>query len=241
MSEMSSRSSVIEARQTPLFEARPRVSPASVDFHAVSRPARTFTGDFYFTHRHGDRFWFAVGDVAGHGLSAAIFMAMIQEELEQRITACALTECDPAATLRRLHEFLRTLLPSNKFATGVIGYLQDDGTLRVSNAGHPPLLIVRRDGSIEQIGSTGPVLGLLPGGKWSTRRARLAAGESVVLYSDGLIEGTSRSGEEFGVNGVMAAAVGNSAAEMGMRITSAFDAHVARKREDDLTLVVARR
>jgi phosphoserine phosphatase RsbU/P len=230
----------IRARQVPLFEAKAPVSPRAVDFHALSRPARTFTGDFYFTHRHGERFWFAVGDVAGKGLNAAVFMAMIQEELEQRITACASLECDPAATVHRLHEFLRGLMPSNKFATGVVGFLHDDGSLRIANAGHPPVLVARKNGTVEEIGSTGPVMGLLPGGKWISRRARLTSGDSVILYSDGLVEGQSASGEEFGVGRIAAAAKGADARAIAARITSAFDAHVAHKREDDLTLVVAK-
>src|ERR1051325_5148280 len=113
--------------QIPLF--RPSALRAIADVRALSRPARTFTGDFYFTHRHGDRLWLAHGDVAGKGLRAAFLMAMIQEELEHRITACAETRCDPAVTMQRLHEFLRPLLPKNRFATGVIGSLRDDGTV----------------------------------------------------------------------------------------------------------------
>ena len=230
----------VRPRQVPLFDAKAAASPRAVDFHALSRPARTFTGDFYFTHRHGQRFWFAVGAVAGKGLNAAVFMAMIQEELEHRITSCASLECDPVATVHRLHEFLRGLLPSNKFATGVVGYLHDDGSLRVANAGHPPVLVARRNGTVEQIGSTGPVMGLLPGGTWISRRARLTAGDSVILYSDGLVEGQSAAGEEFGVERIIDAARGSSAREIAARITTAFDAHVAYKREDDLTLVVAK-
>ena len=83
--------------QLALF--RPPQSPANVDVHAVSIPARNFTGDFYFTRRHGERLWFALGDVAGKGLNAAVIMAMIQEELEHRIASCARTGCDPAATM----------------------------------------------------------------------------------------------------------------------------------------------
>src|SRR5215472_14809042 len=89
------------------------------DVHAISIPARTFTGDFWLTHRAADRLWFAVGDVAGKGLPAALVMAMIQEELERQVL------CDPAATMRRLDRFLRPLLPQNKFATVVIGCLCD--------------------------------------------------------------------------------------------------------------------
>ena len=104
---------------------------------------RRFTGDFWFTHAAGDRLWFALGDVAGKGLPAAIVMAMIQEELEHRITSCARAGCDPATTMKRLDEFLKPLLPSNRFATAVIGWLDDDGSITLVNAGHCPPMIVR--------------------------------------------------------------------------------------------------
>src|SRR5437763_1509568 len=142
--------------QLPLFDNVAPPPAAAFDVAAFSKPARKFTGDFYLTHRDGDRLWFVVGDVAGKGLPAAVIMAMIQEELEHRISSCAATRCDPSVTMQRLHEFLHPLMPSNRFATLVIGTLRDDGTLTIVNAGHcSPLLV--RNGAIEQIDSTGPV------------------------------------------------------------------------------------
>ena len=206
-------------------------SPARVE--AVSRPARTFTGDFYFTHRHGSRLWIAVGDVAGKGLPAAVVMAMIQEELEHRIMSCATTECDPARTMQRLHEFLMPLLPSNRFATAVIGWLDEDGTLRLTNAGHCPPLVVRSGGAIEQIGSTGPVAGVLPNAAWHSNTTRLAADEALVLYSDGVTESLI-DGEELGVCGLEG---------ILREVGAAPQAILARipEHEDDLTLMVVRR
>src|SRR3954453_5940888 len=99
---------------------------AGAQVHAISLPAKTFPGDFWFTHRESDRLWFALGDVAGKGLPAAIVMAMIQEALEHRITSCATAGCGPATTMHRLDEFLKPLLPSNRFATAIIGWLGDD-------------------------------------------------------------------------------------------------------------------
>ena len=115
---------------------------ASFEAYAYSKPARTFTGDFYLTHHDTDRLWFVLGDVAGKGLNAAVIMAMIQEELEHRIASCATTKCDPSTTMQRLHEFLHPLMPRNRFATVVIGTLRDDGMLTIANAGHCPPLIV---------------------------------------------------------------------------------------------------
>ena len=182
--------------QIPLFVRPFRTSIAEV--HAVSKPARTFTGDFYLTHREDDRLWFVLGDVAGKGLPAAVIMAMIQEELEHRIASCAAMRLDPAVTMQRLHAFLQPLMPQNRFATIVIGYLRDDGQLTLANAGHcPPLLV--RDGAMERIGSTGPVAGILKTSRWRSVTRQLAPGDAILLYSDGLLEARAGDGEELGI------------------------------------------
>jgi phosphoserine phosphatase RsbU/P len=207
---------------------RDRVVRPSIDLQAVSRAARTFTGDFYFTHRHDDRLWLALGDVAGKGLPAAIVMAMIQEELEQRIASCASAECDPSRTAQRLHEFLAPLIPRNRFATAVIGWLREDGKLTLTNAGHPPPLIVRRSGAIEEIDSTGPLLGVLPNASWSTMTTFLAEGDALVLYSDGVTEAVV-DGEELGVAGLK---------RMLAKTTSARELVDALDTTDDVTMLV---
>lgn len=224
--------------QMPLF-GKPRAAVLR-DVHAVSIPARAFTGDFYFTDRHADRLWFALGDVAGKGINAAVVMAMIQEELEHRITSCALTRCDPAITMHRLHEFLRPSMPRNRFATGVIGYLGDDGTLVIANAGHCPPLIARADGRIEQVGSTGPVVGILGTAQWSSIEIRLEPGDTLLLYTDGLVEAQSAEGKEFGIDGIESSLnVGRaSARQVAEHILTAVDRHTGGARDDDLTLVV---
>ena len=208
-----------------------RVEESVVKVEAVSRAARTFTGDFYFTHRHEDRLWIALGDVAGKGLPAAIVMAMIQEELERRIASCASMECDPSRTAMRLHEFLAPLLPSNRFATAVIGWLRDDGKLTLVNAGHTPPLIVRNDGTVDEIGSTGPILGVLPNATWHSTTTHLGHGESLVLYSDGVSEAIV-DGEELGVAGLR---------KLLATSTSAARVLQGLETSDDVTLVVVER
>lgn len=207
------------------------IAPPRITIEAISRPARTFTGDFYVAERHGDRLWIALGDVAGKGLPAAIIMAMIQEELEHRITSCATAECDPARTAQRLHEFLEPLLPGNRFATAVIGWLGDDGRLTLVNAGHPPPLIVRGDGSIDEIGPTGPILGMLPRPRWCSRTFQLGLGDTLVLYSDGVTEALVDE-EELGVCGLRA---------LLRRSTSPSAVLESLATNDDVTIVVARR
>lgn len=224
--------------QMPLFTP-PRRSAADVDVHALSIPARGFTGDFYFWYRQNDTLWIALGDVAGKGINAAVVMAMIQEELEHRIVSCARTECDPAVTMERLHVFLRDLLPDNKFASVIIAQLHDSGRLRIVNAGHPPPLIARRNGSVQEIGSTGPVAGLLPQSSWRSVTLQLERGEPLLLYTDGVIE--ARDGvNELGVDGLKRTFAGlrGSARSMTSAIRGALHAH---DRDDDFTLFVAKR
>jgi phosphoserine phosphatase RsbU/P len=212
---------------------------ARYDVHAISLPAKTFTGDFWFTHAAGDRLWFALGDVAGKGLPAAIVMAMIQEELEHRITSCARAGCDPATTMKRLDAFLKPLLPSNRFATAVIGWLDDDGSITLVNAGHCPPMIVRQDGSIEQIGSTGPAVGIVPNARWRSTTLTLSPGELLVLYSDGVIESPSENGDDFGVDGIIRSLPPSRCpGRVATAIADAATAHARGFRYDDLTVMV---
>lgn len=219
--------------------ARPRPQPRQQS-HAISIPARTFTGDFWFTHRTSDRLWFALGDVAGKGLPAAIVMAMIQEELEHRILSCARAGCDPATTMLRLDAFLKPLLPSNRFATAVIGWLRNDGSLTLVNAGHCPPMIVRADGSIEEIDSTGPVVGIVPNSRWSSTTVTLDPGDLLVLYSDGVIESPSAAGDDFGTNGIVRALPADtSPVTVATAIVAAAPRHAGSGvRYDDLTVLV---
>jgi sigma-B regulation protein RsbU (phosphoserine phosphatase) len=240
MSAVQTGSGSVIVPQLALFPAFGKRRPA-FDVHAISRPARAFTGDFYVTHKHDDRLWFAVGDVSGKGINAAVVMAMIQEELEHRISSCANAGCDPAATMARLHEFLRPLLPANKFASAVIGYASDDGHLVVANAGHPSPIIVRRDGSIDLVDSTGPVVGILPAARWRSSVRLLGRGETLVLYSDGVIEAESPDGCQFGMDGLLRVTRPGNAEAVAEAIIGAVDAHEAGARSDDLTLVVVGR
>jgi sigma-B regulation protein RsbU (phosphoserine phosphatase) len=228
MSTMPAVRGLMEAPRE-IVEWRAPVAPSpAIRVQAISRPARTFTGDFYITHRHENRLWVALGDVAGKGLNAAVVMAMIQEELEHRIASCASAECDPARTAMRLHEFLTPLLPINRFATATIGWLDDDGTLTIVNAGHPPPLIVRTSGRIEEIPSTGPILGVLPNARWSSVQYKLAPGDALVLYSDGVSEAVV-DGEELGVRGLR---------ELLASCTSPDNVLAKLETADDVTLVV---
>jgi sigma-B regulation protein RsbU (phosphoserine phosphatase) len=214
------------------------------DLHAVSIPAGSFTGDFYFARQFDHEIWIALGDVAGKGLEAAIFMAMIHEELETRIDSCSRHGCDPSTTMSRLDGVLRDTLPANRFATAVVARISDDGTLRLSNGGHCPSLLLRADGSIEELASTGPALGILCQPQWRTTTTRLQHGDTLFLYTDGLIEAQPAGVEdELGLlcaRSELQALVDRSARDITASFRDLVLRHSRGNRYDDLTLLAVR-
>jgi len=236
---MQTMPSLRGVNQLPLFDVVLSGAPA-FEAHAFSKPARTYTGDFYLTHEDRDRLWFVLGDVAGKGINAAVIMAMIQEELEHRITSCATTKCDPSVTMLRLHEYILPLMPRNRFATIVIGTLREDGLLTIANAGHCPPLVVH-NGAIEQIESTGPVAGMLRRSGWQSVTRQLEPGDALLLFSDGLLEAHSPDGEELGVDRI-ACAFTRAANRSPREIVDAVLADAADHAfDDDVTVMAIRR
>ena len=222
------------AEVMPLFDSQ--VSHA-FDVSAVAIPSRTFTGDFYFIDRCDEGLWFALGDVAGKGLNASVMMMMIQEELENAIAVARRGSGDPAAAMWRLDRAMQGILPSNRFATAVIGRLDLDGTLVLANGGHCQPLLVSKAG-IESIESTGPVIGMLPRPHWTSIVRRLDRGDRLVLYTDGVTEAADRSLNEFGtekLTNVVASA--KDAIATTSAIARAVAEHAGPERQDDLTVV----
>lgn len=209
------------------------------DFHAISVPRRTFTGDFWFARLVGSTLWFALGDVAGKGAAAAIWMAMIQEELDMRIRDGLGPE--PCTLVRRIDEVLGEELPPNRFATLLVGRLDADGALRVANAGHCPLLIVRASGEVMRIAANGPAVGILRSGRWESTRVQVEQGDLLIAFSDGLPEASLPEGGELGIAGVETLAAARRG-EDPRTATRRLAESVARVEvDDDVTLFAARR
>jgi sigma-B regulation protein RsbU (phosphoserine phosphatase) len=164
-------------------------------FHAVSRPASALTGDFYLRLRRGDAWLFGLGDVAGHGLEAAVYMMMIQEDIERLAADDALAL---PALVAELHATLRRELPGSRFASLVLGELGPTGRMEIVNAGHPSPLLRRAGGEVFALPPNGPILGPLPRARWSSLSTRLRPDDTLLLVSDGVLEARSPGGEEFG-------------------------------------------
>lgn len=206
---------------------------------ALARPATAFTGDFYFTSEFGATLWFAIGDFAGHGLPAAIHGQMVQEELDRAIRSC---DCaDPAEVVAITDRSIRAEIPFNRFATLVIGRADPDASLQLVNAGHCAPLLMRADGSVEWSDLRGPVVGIGPVLEWSTSRVALERGDTMLLYTDGVIETENASGEEFGPRRLREVVAGASNDDLLDTIESALVAFRSGAQQDDVTLLALTR
>lgn len=226
-------------------------SPAGIGAHPVRRfrsgwqaqaasiPATAFTGDFYTTSEIDDTVWFALGDFSGHGLEAAIFSMMVREELDRAIDHCRHTCL--VEIVARLDDVLRQELPSNRFASLVVGRADPDGRVTMVNAGHCHPLVLRTGGAIESVSPGGPVVGILPFPDWSSTSMWLGGGDRLLLYTDGLLEARSEHDEEFGLDRIAALA---ASAETDATITILIEAvsrFSSERRDDDLTIFMLSR
>jgi serine phosphatase RsbU (regulator of sigma subunit) len=148
-------------------------------------------GDFYDVFATGEREWFAVmGDVCGKGAPAAAVTAMVR----YTIRAAVMRNRSPAGILRWLNSAMLRQR-AGRFVTIAIARLElePDGTVvvTVSSGGHPLPRILRSTGAVEELGTTGTLLGVLPDVELEDRESQLAAGDTLVLYTDGLTEVTA--------------------------------------------------
>ena len=181
--------------QSEMLPRAPLVSgPAEIA--GLSLPAREVGGDFfnYFVLPDG-RLALLVGDVSGKGVSAALLMANVQATLRARMRH----EMDLAQLADALDRELDQNTPGPVYLTLFVGILERDGrVLRYVNAGHNPQFLLRGQGSIEPLASTGLPIALYAGHGYKEIRVDLAPGDMLFFYTDGLVETEDAAGEMFG-------------------------------------------
>ncbi|MCU4185438.1 SpoIIE family protein phosphatase [Acidiferrimicrobium sp. IK] len=177
----------------------------------------------------------AIGDVAGHGLMASAVTA----QLRQGLRAYLLREEGPEQALARLNDLANWVLPDD-IATTLVAVLDPaDGRLRWVSAGHVPPLVAAGAGSRYLGGSRGPALGVRAGARFDATADRLAPGEVLVLYSDGLIERRGESIDD-GLRRLREAAAGLPA-EPEALCQGLVERLAADGRPDDVTVLAVRR
>jgi serine phosphatase RsbU (regulator of sigma subunit) len=165
------------------------------EIRGISIPAREVGGDlFNYFELPGNRLGLLVGDVSGKGVSAALLMANVQATLRARLPL----QDDLAALADLLDRELDVSTPGGVFVTLFLAILDEARELRYVNAGHNPQYVLRVDGRVERLSSTGLPIGLFGGHGYKEARVSLAPGDLLFFYTDGLVEAENDRGDQFG-------------------------------------------
>lgn len=219
----------------------PRAAPilAGYDVAGVHRPCRGVGGDYYDYDLDGGRLLLALGDVAGKGMSAALLMTVLRAAVRD-----GWSRSSPGETVARLNRIMCANAAGNRYVTFVLARLETGtGRLTYVNAGHNPPLLVRADGTLETLVAGGTVLGLFEEAAFEEGTAQMEAGDTLLLYSDGISETCDDAGQEFGESRLAALARGPRGASLTVeRVLADLERFSGgAKAEDDRTLVVVQR
>jgi serine phosphatase RsbU (regulator of sigma subunit)/anti-sigma regulatory factor (Ser/Thr protein kinase) len=208
---------------------------------AYYQPARAVGGDFYdFLYYDDGRLGIVVGDVTDKGVPAALVMAttrsILRSSAEKLMT--------PGAVLEQSNNLLCPDIPPKMFVTCLYGILEPEtGRLQYANAGHD-LPYHRHGNQVEEMRATGMPLGLMLNMHYEEKETYLSPGDSILFYSDGLVEAHNADREMFSFPRLMQL-VGESAG--GTELIDFLLAQLATftgpgwEQEDDVTLVALQR
>ena len=212
-------------------------------FAAKCVPAWQVGGDLYDVFETDDgEVALVLGDVSGKGLPAALLMGVVQGAVRASTGFGAAGNHEHAA--ERLNQLLCMKTAQERFVSLFWCYFdRDRSVLRYINAGHqPPLLI--REKELIRLDEGGPVLGLLPGARYTQAEIQIQPGDLLIVYSDGILEAENAAGAEFGEAGVIAAVtrrLNQSPAEICTAVLSEVGVFLGTTPpQDDQTLLIAR-
>lgn len=229
--------------QNQLF---PKNAPTlrTMEIMGVCQPARMVSGDYYdFLCMDHNRVAFALGDVAGKGISAALLMAGIQSIMRTQLAESKGTFSTSSAVGLLNRQLFASTSPE-KYATFFFGvYDETSRVLTYTNAGHlPPLLL--RAGGATSLEVTGTVVGAFPSIKYEQVELSLCPGDLLVAYTDGIAEPENEYGEEFGAERLTEILLRYQSAESTEVVARVMEA-VAQwtgvgEQFDDMTILLAR-
>ena len=209
-----------------------RASGSSLASHEVG-------GDYYDVTRVSSHCWSAVvADVSGKGVGSALLASLLQGAL---ITATEHPEA-MGHRMTRLNRFLLDRTGGEKYATVFYCLLHGDGRMYYVNAAHCPPMLVRANGERLELEASGTPVGLVEMAEFAVVEQRLAAGDKIVIYSDGVTEAQNLEKRFFGkrrLREVVEAHAGHSCAAIHDAIQEAVAAFTeGAAQSDDITLVV---
>jgi sigma-B regulation protein RsbU (phosphoserine phosphatase) len=231
--------------QADLF---PKVLPTlqHTELAARNRQARQVGGDYYDVLLcHGsDRVehLLCVADISGKGIAAALLMSNIQATLR----AILAHEVDVKTIAVRTNDLLWASTPPNKYATAfLLRYDPAMGTGQYVNGGHNDPVILRADGSVELLATTGMPIGMFANRVFEQGDVQLKPGDILFIYSDGVPDANDVAGEEFGMDRLVEALRESRDQPVEQILDNMFariDAFVGEAPQfDDITMMVVRR
>jgi serine phosphatase RsbU (regulator of sigma subunit) len=183
--------------QVEMLPKQPMLT-GSLEIKGVSIPAREVGGDFfnYFPFSDGD-VALLVGDVSGKGVGAALLMANLQATLPARMPL----ERDLARLAEKLDHEVAKNTPAEVYLTLFMCILDTkQNVLHYVNAGHQTQFVLHTGGTVKRLESSGRPLGLMPGAGYVQGSVNLSDGDTLFLFTDGLVETEDPGGDEFGID-----------------------------------------
>ncbi len=187
-----------EIQQSLLPAQAPTVE--GYDIAGLNVPCHTIGGDYYdFAAYQDGRLALVIGDVAGKGLPAALMMSSLQARVQMLLE----TQAAPDAAMVVLNRNLTERSIPGRFITFFYGLLDlRSGLLEYTNAGHNYPLLLRADGSAEELSGSNMVLGIIPDARYELRKTWLHPGDALALFSDGVTEARNCKEQELSEKGL---------------------------------------
>ena len=214
------------------------------EIHGGNTPSRGVSGDYYQIVDRADQGEVAVviADVSGKGIAASLLTGYV----DALVNAFLGEDMEPADIFNRVSPQMNAKTPVESFATAFLGILSSEtGALRFASAGHDPSILVRASGEVELLMPTGMPLGLMPDATYSVSETTMGAGDTLVLYTDGITEAANTDEEMFERERLVEVCRehrGEPPEELAGSIHSAVDAFVdGQPYHDDRTLIILRR
>jgi serine phosphatase RsbU (regulator of sigma subunit)/predicted enzyme related to lactoylglutathione lyase len=222
----------------------PQTLPAlkSLDYAGICIQARHVGGDYYdFLALGRERLGLLVGDISGKGIAAALLMANLQANLRSQF---ALAREQPQLLLQSVNRLFYENTADSAYATFFFAdYDERAQRVRYANCGHLPALLLRGNGALERLHSTGTVLGLFKDWESPAAECPLYPGDTLALYTDGVTESCNAAGEEFGEERLVETLQQRRelpAHKLLASVVEEIQKFSPHEQHDDITLIVAK-
>jgi sigma-B regulation protein RsbU (phosphoserine phosphatase) len=231
---------LLAARIQQTLLPSPEFAPSGWDVRFHYAPAQVVSGDYCDVFESKAGLVFLLGDVSGKGIAASMLMS----HLHATFRSLADAELPLDKMVGVANRIFAESTMAGQFATLVVGRATRDGAVEIVSAGHLPLLHLCAGGTKSQ-GATGIPLGMFPSMNFPVFSFSIEAGDSLLIYTDGLTESRNAAGEEYGIHRVRAVADGHGTKPPADLIANCLaDLHSftsGSKQADDLTLLALQR